>query len=188
MRTDQPRTNIRRAALIFVAGIISASCSEKSAPDQTKDSNTSEARHELVRESEAETGEDERQPGEDEIEEDCVAFVRSTKVVPAGTANTDCPGCPAGGTDVLAFRGMKTDSVSCSGDTCTVVVTIRAVFNPGSGETVTGGLTAWIPPEQRNAYLSGHTPSGEQVYRVRITYKRRGAAWRAVEFDRAPVE
>jgi hypothetical protein len=67
-------------------------------------------------------------------------------------------------------------------------VTLRAVFNPGSGEKFTGGLTAWIPPEQRSAYLSGHTPSGEQAYRVQMAYKRRGAAWRAVEFDRAPAE
>jgi hypothetical protein len=89
---------------------------------------------------------------------------------------------------VLAFRHMKTDSISCSDDTCTVLVTIRAVFNPGAGETIAGGLTAWIPPEQRSAYLSGHTPSGEQAYHVRITYKRRGEAWRALEFDRAPVE
>lgn len=89
---------------------------------------------------------------------------------------------------MLSFRHIKTDAVSCSGDTCTVVVTIRAVFNPGSGETLAGGLTGWIPPEQRSAYLSGHTPSGEQTYRVQITYKRRGGAWRAVEFDRAPVE
>ncbi len=190
MRTDQPRINIRRVALLFVAGIITASCSEKSGPDQEKAVNSSEAPREMVRESELETAEggEELQPGEDEIAEDCAAFVRSTKVVPARAASTDCPGCPAAGTAVLAFRGMKTDAVSCSGDTCTVVVTIRAVFNPGSGETVGGGLTAWIPPEQRNAYLSGHTPSGEQVYRVRITYKRRGPAWRAVEFDHAPVE
>jgi hypothetical protein len=190
MRRYQPRMNIRRAALIFVAGIITASCSEKSAPDREKDANTSEAPHEpareLVRESEVET--DELQPGEDKIGEDCVAFVRSTKVVPARAASTDCPGCPAGGTDVLSFRHIKTDAVSCSGDTCTVVVTIRAVFNPGAGETIAGGLTAWIPPEQRSAYLSGHTPSGEQVYRVQITYKRRAEEWRAVEFDRAPVE
>jgi hypothetical protein len=87
---------------------------------------------------------------------------------------------------VLAFRHMKTDSVSCSGDTCTVLVTIRAVFNPGAGETIARGLTAWISPEQRSAYLSRHTPSGEQAYHVQITYKRRGEAWRAVEFDRAP--
>ena len=190
MRTDQPRINVRRAALIFVAGIITASCSEKSALDREKDVNASEAPREMVRESEVETteGGDEPQPGKDEIEEDCAAFVRSTKVVPARAAATDCPGCPAGGTAVLAFRSMKTDVVSCSGDTCTVVVTIRAVFNSGSGETVTGGLTAWIPAEQRNAYLSGHTPSGEQTYRVQITYKRRAEGWRAVEFDRAPVE
>jgi len=190
MRTDQPRINIRRAALIFVVGIITASCSEKPAPDREKDVNASEAPREMVRESEVETaeGEHELQPGEDKIGEDCVAFVRSTKVVPARAASADCPGCPAGGTEVFAFRQVKTDAVSCSGDTCTVVVTIRAVFNPGSGETLAGGLTAWIPPEQRRAYLSGRTPSDEQAYRVQITYKRRGAAWRAVEFDRAPVE
>jgi hypothetical protein len=190
MRTDQPRINIRRAALIFVAGIITASCSEKPAPDREKGANTSEAPRQLVRESEVETAEggDELQPGEDKIGEDCVAFVRSTKVVPARAASADCPGCPAGGTDVLAFRHMKTDSVSRSGDTCTVLVTIRAVFNPGAGQTIAGGLTAWIPPEQRSAYLSGHTPSGEQAYRVQITYKRRAEGWRAIEFDRAPVE
>jgi len=188
MRTYQPRMNIRRAALIFVAGIITASCSEKSGPDREKDANTSEAPREPVRESEVETGGDELQPDKDKIGEDCVAFVRSTKVVPARAASTDCPGCPAVGTELLAFRNMKTDAVSCSGETCTVVVTIRAVFNPGAGETIAGGLAAWIPPEQRSAYLSGHTPSGEQAYRVQITYKRRAEGWRAVEFDRAPVK
>ncbi|PZR75112.1 MAG: hypothetical protein DLM73_06095 [Chthoniobacterales bacterium] len=180
---------IHRAALIFVAGVITASCSENSAPDREK--GTSEARRELVRESQAETAEggDKLQPGEDQIGEDCAAFVRSTKVVPpARAASTDCPGCPAGGTEVLTFRDMKVDAVSCAGDTCIVGVTIRAVFNPGSGETVAGGLTAWIPPEQRSAYLSGHTPSGEQAFRVQISYKRRGEGWQAVEFDRAPVE
>lgn len=188
MRTDRPRINIRRAAVIFVAGIVTASCSEKPAADRKKDANTSETPRELVREFEVETTKDENelQPDEDMIAEDCGALVRSTKAVPARAASTDCPGCPAGGLAVLAFRGMKTDAVSCSGDTCTVLVTIRAVFNPGSGETVAGGLTAWIPPEQRTAYLNGHPPSGEQVYRVRITYKRRGATWRSVEFDRAP--
>ena len=186
LRKDQPRIKIRRAAFIFVTGIITASCSEKPAPDREKDVNASQ----VLRESGSEKTEreGELQPDEDQIAEDCVDFVSATKVVPARTASTDCPECPTGGTAVLAFRGMKTDAVSSSGDTCTVAVTIRAVFNPGSGETVTGGLTAWIPPEQRSAYLSGHTPSGEQAYRVRITYKHRGPAWRAVEFDRAPVE
>ena len=190
MRTAQSRINIRRAALIFVAGIITASCSEKSAADREKDVNASEAPREMVRESEVEMveGGEELKPDEDQIAEDCVAFVRSTKVVPARAANTDCPGCPVGGTEALSFQQMKTGAVSCSGDTCTVRVTIRAVFNAGSGQTFAGGLTAWIPPEQRTAYLSGQTPSGEQEYRVKITYARRGKEWRAVEFDRAPVE
>ena len=89
---------------------------------------------------------------------------------------------------MLTLRRMKTDSVSCSDDTCTVLVTIRAMFNPGAGERIAGGLTGWISPEQRSAYLRGHTPSGEQTYHVRITYKLRGQVWRAVEFDRAPVK
>ena len=179
MRTDRPRINVRRAALILFAGIITASCSERSAPSR-----------ENANRSEMETAENgsELQPDKDQIEEDCAAFVRSTKVVSARAVATDCPGCPAGGTAVLAFRGMKTDAVSCSGETCNVVVTIRAVYNSGSGEKITGGLTAWLPPEERSAYLSGRTPSGEQTYRVQIIYKRRGPAWRAVEFDRAPVE
>jgi hypothetical protein len=175
--------NIRRAAIIFVAGIITVSCSEKSAPD--RDKNASEAPVELARESEAET--DELRPDEDQIAEDCVGFVRSTKVVPARAATTDCPECPVGGTEVFAFRNMKTEAVSCNGDTCTAVVTVRAVFNPGAGETFAGGLTAWISPEQRSAYLSGHTPSGEQTYRVQIIYKRRADGWQAIEFDRSEL-
>ncbi len=89
---------------------------------------------------------------------------------------------------MLTVRQMKTDAVSCSGDTCNAVVTIRALFNPGSGERIAGGLTAWIPLEQRNAYLSGQTPAGEQAFRLQITYKRRGAAWQAIDYDRAPAE
>src|SRR5690242_7875194 len=149
--------NIRRAALIFVAAIITASCSEKSAQDRKM--NADEATREAARQSEVERAEDERQPSEDKIAEDCVAFVRSTKIVPAGTVSTDCPGCPVRGTDALTFRHMKTDRVYCSGDTCKVLVTIFSVFNPGSGETITGGLTAWIPPEPRTAYLRGQTAS-----------------------------
>ncbi len=182
--------NVHRAALILAASIITASCSEKSAADREKNVNASKAPSEMVGESEMKAAEDggESQPDKDDIEEDCARFVGSTKVISAQSAATDCPGCRAEGTAVLAFRGVKTDSVSCSGDTCTVVVTIRAVYNPGSGERFSGGLTAWIPPEQRNAYSSAHAPSGEQTYRVQITYKHRGATWRAVEFDRVRVE
>ncbi|MFZ1218733.1 MAG: hypothetical protein WAO00_05530 [Chthoniobacterales bacterium] len=172
--------DICRAVLILVAGIITASCSEKSA---------SEKHSELKRESDSGTkDEDESQPGQEEIEEHCVDFVRSTKVVSAQTPRADCPGCPPAGAEVLAFRQMKTDRISCSGDTCSVLVTIRVSFNPGAGKRMDGGLTAWISPEQRNAYLSGQTPSGEQAYRVQITYKRRGEAWRAIEFERASGE
>jgi hypothetical protein len=188
MEREQVRScmKIRRAALIVVAGIITASCSEKSAPEREKQSSPSEATREPG--PEIAKGEDELQPREDEIEEDCLAFVRSTRIVSAQAPSADCPGCPAAGAEVLAFRQAKTDRISCSGDTCTVLVTIRVSFKPGTGERITGGLTAWISPEQRSEYLSGRTPAGEQAYRVRITYKRRGERWRAVEFDRPPGE
>src|SRR5205085_7668973 len=171
---------IRRVVLILAAGIMTASCSEKSA---------NEKHSELKRDSDAAVAkeEDESQLHDEEIEEHCVAFVRSTKVVAAQTPTAACPGCPPAGTEVLAFRQMKTERVSCRGDTCNVLVTIRVSFNPGAGERIAGGLAAWISPAQRNAYLSGQTPSGEQAYRVQITYKRRGDEWRAIEFDQPPM-
>ena len=177
---------IRRVALIVVAGIITASCSEKSAPDLAKHLSPAEATRAPAPEvAEAEDG---LQPREDEIAEDCVAFVRSTKAVPAPAPTADCPGCPAGGAEVLTFRQIKTDRISCSGDTCIVLVPIRASFKPGRGERIAGGLTAWISPEQRSEYLGGRPPSGEGAYRVKITYKRRGERWHAAEFDRADIE
>ncbi|MEO5721509.1 MAG: hypothetical protein ABIR71_08575 [Chthoniobacterales bacterium] len=181
--------NIHRAALLVATTIITASCSEKSPQDGDKDAITSGTPREVARaEGKTTGGGGEPHPRERKIAEDCVALLRSTKVVSSQAANTDCPGCPAGGAEVLTLRQMKTDAVSCSGDTCAVVVTIRAIFNPGLGDKIAGGLTAWIPPEQRSAYLSGQMPAGEQVYRVQITYHLRDEAWTAVEFDRAPLE
>jgi hypothetical protein len=56
------------------------------------------------------------------------------------------------------------------------------------GERIAGGLTAWISPEQRSAYLNGRAPSDEQSYRIQIIDRLRDKTWRAVEFDRAPAE
>ena len=188
MRRDQQRMNVVRPALILVASLITTSCSEEAASDRQKDA--MEAPREQMRESKptAAPADAPQRPGEGKIGRDVVAFVRATRIVPAAGASTDCPGCPAGGTEALTMRQFKTDSVSCSGDTCTVVVTIRAEFNPGAGEKMAGGLTGWIAPEQRNAYLSGSAPSDEQVFRVQITYRHREGGWHAVEFDRAPAE
>ena len=182
--------NIAHAALLLAAGILLASCSDKPAPDRRSDAPASETTRDSQPITPAEkrsAKETPRPPSESTIGKDSVTLVRATRVVPA-EAPRDCPGCPAGETEVLTFRRAQTEAVSCSGETCTVVVTIRAMFNPGSGVTFSGGLTAWIPPEQRAAYVSGQTPAGEQAYRVQITYKHRGGVWRAVEFDRAPAE
>jgi hypothetical protein len=176
----------RCAVLIVVAALMAASCSEKPAPGREKDSNTAETTRAPA--SEVAKTDEELEPREDEIGEDCAAFVRATRIVPAQTPTADCPGCSVEGAEALSFREMKTDRISCSGDTCIVFVTVTVSFNPGTGERIAGGLTAWISPEQRTEYLSGRTPSGEQGYRVKITYKRRGQAWRAAEFDRADPE
>jgi hypothetical protein len=181
--------DICRAALISVASLVLASCSDKAAPNREKDAAEEPPTevHASQREVAAPVNAP-QPPGEGKIGRDVVAFVRATRIVPAAGASTACPGCPAEGPEVLTMSHFKTDAVSCSGDTCSVLVTIRAEFNPGSGERMAGGLTGWIPPEQRSAYLSGQTPPGEQAFRVQITYKRRADAWQAAEFDRAPVE
>lgn len=183
--------NMRHTVLIFVAGTFLASCSDKPAPNRGNDVMPAEAPREQKPAAPAESlprGDGPQPPGEGKIGRDVVAFVRATRIVPPAGASTDCPGCPVGGTEVLTMSHFKTEAVSCSGETCTVAVTIRAEFNPGTGDRIGGGLTGWIPPEQRSAYLSGQTPPGEQEFRVEITYRRRGDAWHAVEFDRASIE
>lgn len=157
------------AVLILTAGLALASCSEKSTPPKPR--------------SESASTENASQPGEDEIAEDCVAFVQATKVAP--TTSTDCPGCSVERSPALAFRQMHLDRISCTAGSCEATVTLRAVFNLTASGTIRGGLTAWISPEQRQEFLNGHPPAGEQVYRVKIIYKRTGEAWRAIEFDRA---
>jgi hypothetical protein len=114
-------------------------------------------------EPETQKSEAETQPREDEIAEDCVTFVRATKVIPAQTPGADCAGCSKEGSEVLTFRQMRTDRVSCSANSCEVRVTLRASFNPGPGGTVTGGLTAWISQEQRQGYLNGHAPKANKI-------------------------
>ena len=162
--------SVRSAFLILALGLVLASCSKKSAPEKA--------------EQEAERTETEQQPREDEVAEDCVAFVRATKVAPE-VPGTACPGCAAEGAEVLAFRAMKMERISCSRDSCEVSVALRAFFNRAPAGTITGGLTAWISPEQRLEYAKGHAPEGEQTYHVKIIYKRAGEVWRAIEFDKA---
>ena len=153
----------RWAALVFAAGLVATSCSEKPRAESVSKENES-------------------QPREDEIAEDCVAFVRSTKVVPA---TPECAGCTGDSREALAFRQIKVDRISCVAAACEITVTLRAAFNPGPGGTISGGLAGWISPEQRQGFLSGHAPEGEQLYPVKITYHRQGEEWRPVEFDRA---
>jgi hypothetical protein len=162
--------NVRWSALILGAALVMASCSRKAEPAKA--------------ETHVEETEDERQPPEDEIAQDCLAFVRATKILPQ-PAGGDCPGCSREGSEVLAFREMRMDRVSCSASSCEIAVTLRAAFNPAPAGTMTGGLTAWISQAQRLEYLNGRPPQGDQLYRVKIIYKRTGAAWRAIEFDKA---
>ena len=89
---------------------------------------------------------------------------------------------------MFAFRQMRTDAVSCSDNTCTVVATIRAGVQSRFRSNRRWRTDRVDPPGKRSLYLSGQTPPGEQTYRVQITYKHRGEEWRALEFDRAPVE
>ena len=156
--------------VLVIASVVVASCSDKPAPSKA--------------EAETEQSESEQQPHEDEIGEDCVGFVRATRIVPQAPA-ADCPGCSREGSEIFAFRQMRLERISCSAESCEATVTLRVAFNPAPAGTISGGLTAWISPEQRAQYLNGQAPEGEQVYRVKIIYKRTVQGWRAIEFDKA---
>jgi hypothetical protein len=108
--------NIRRVTPIFIACVITASCSEKPDLDGDQNGQTEEAKpsgevagvnRQRPNESEVERpstldaessqaeGKNELKPPEDEIAEDCVAFLRSTKTASTNAANVDCPQCVA---------------------------------------------------------------------------------------------
>lgn len=168
--------NLGCAVAAVLLGLLTASCSKKPAPQSAL---------KIESQGQSRENEEEREPREDKIGEDCVAFVSATKIVPVQANSADCPGCGVDGTEVLAFRAMQVDRVSCSETACDVAVTLRALFNPAPSGTINGGLTAWISEEQKAQYQRGQTPPGEQVYRVKIIYKRTGSGWRPIEFDRA---
>jgi hypothetical protein len=180
--------NLRGFLLIVVAGLIAgSSCSDDSKhkfKGALKSDKTAPP-HELAvaTEEEHERG---RTPREEEIAEDCVAFLRATKAMP-GDANPDCPQCPArtDGKEVLKFRRIQVDGTNCFDSACEVNVSIHASFNPSVGGTIAGGLTGWISSEQKAHYIEGKTPPDEQVYKVKIIYRRDRRGWRAIEFDRA---
>jgi hypothetical protein len=164
--------------------LLAGACSRTSDSDR-KDRSDKTSEHESVVANSPEREEKKLQPSEDEVVEDCLAFVWLTKAMPAKTTSvTDCPGCPSNveGTQVLTFQAAKVDRVSCAGGTCEVAVSLHASFNPSKGGTITGGLTGWIPLEQRGQYSRGQTPPGEQVYHLNITYKQEGKRWRLVDF------
>jgi hypothetical protein len=173
---------ILQVTLISLA-LLTAACSRKSDSDRKDRSDKTREKDSEVANS-PEREENESQPPEDEIVEDCHALTWLTKAMPAKTTSADCPQCPASaeGTEVLKFQGAKVDRVSCVGGTCEVAASIHASFNPSKGGTITGGLTGWIPPEQRDQYSLGQTPPGEQVYHLKITYGREGERWRLVDF------
>ncbi len=129
--------------------------------------------------------EDEEKPVAEELGEDCVAFLRSTTVGQSSGPSADCPHCPSSNAapDALKFSSFKIVRYLPAGDSCEVDVTISATFRPGLSGPITGGLTKWIAPEQRAQVARGETPQGEQVYPVKITYRRTATGWRPVEFN-----
>jgi hypothetical protein len=197
-RTRRIAVDILRIAIISLAAVVTASCSKQSDPDSEEASERVKPSQEVAdhghtngQESEqpaevasAEVDESKSRPSTDDIIQDCYGFVWLTKVTPAGKMNFECPQCPSAeeAIHVLKFEGAKVDRVSCAQETCAVTVSIRASFNPSKGGTISGGLTAWIPPEQREQYSRGQTPPGEKAYQIKIIYRRKEGKWRPVEF------
>ncbi len=188
-------------AIAFVIISLITACSPKGAPDReakhneadkgepsrTPSENTDESRDRdrLDTDKKGEADEDEERPEEQDIGEDCVAFMRSTIVGPVKGEPGACPTCPStdSAPEVLKFTDVKINRVTPGGASCQVAATIYATFNPSHGGVITGGLTGWISPEQRARYARGETPPGEQTYNINITYRRTATGWRPVEFN-----
>jgi hypothetical protein len=187
--------NILRAALISLAALVTASCSkqsdsgskeasERAKPSQKIADHERANDHESERSDQAEGEKSKSQPSADDIVQDCYAFVWLTRATLARKMSANCPQCPSTeeAIHVLKFEGAKVERVSCEEETCSVAVSIRASFNPSKGGTISGGLTGWIPPEQREQYSRGQTPPSEKAYHVEIIYRRTEGGWRPVEF------
>jgi hypothetical protein len=180
-----------RFSLAVATGCALVCCSDRSdQSDKTKSEHNQESEVDRgARSASAEPEENEDGgPREEEIAEDCVAFLRSTKSVPPNLAKPDCPECvpSAEAKEVLKFERLQVDGRKCSATACDVTVTIAATFNPATGGgTMAGGLTGWIPAGQKTQYQKGETPAGLQSYRAKVIYRRHPKGWRAVEFERA---
>jgi hypothetical protein len=178
------------SVLVFVALFV-RSCGRRPAAERNQalkqeTAEASERGSDADEERERREGEEaENAPESSDIGEDCVAFLRSTKIAPPKANDGTCPQCPAAdsASQVLRFENVTIDRVRPSGENAEVDVHIFATFMPSRAGTIRGGLTGWIPAEQRAAYERGDTPQGQQTYAVRITYRRDANGWEPIEFS-----
>ncbi len=181
--------NLFRLGIICVTALALGSCNKKSTAEGQA---TGKEENQVVGEARERSGEPESpafQPEKEDIGEDCVAFLRSTVATRTDTTPGQCPVCPSSveKTEVLGIDTVsveKVNNVGIDGTSCEADVLIRAHFNPSNGGTITGGLVGWIPAEQRTQYTRGVIPAGQQVYQVKITYRREGDEWQPADFAR----
>ena len=175
-----------------VAVLTVASCSKRPAVEGESSSEKETIAKEADRDAKGgsqrgHSEEKESLPEDQDIGEDCVAFLRSTVAKRSDTTPGQCPVCPSSApqTEVLQFVSFKIERLSGKDSSCEAIVRIRATFKPSNGGTITGGLVGWISPEEREQYARGKSPSGEQVYAVKMIYHRTDdEGWRPVEFER----
>lgn len=186
---NSPAMRFLALCALVVIGLSIRSCGRKPATESDRTAQHSaekparEAESGADRES-AEEEEAEKAPDSGDIGEDCIAFLRATKIAPPHAETSNCPLCPEtkSAEEVFQFNDVKIDRV-VPGETAEVDVRIFATFKPSHGGVIGGGLTAWIPSEERTRYEHGELPTGQQVYRVRITYRRNQAGWQPIEFS-----
>ena len=177
------------ATLVLFAGLALTGCSKKSEKAIERDSDARKPERDSATQSSSVSSEvseeetDER-PDSGDIAEDCVAFLSATKAPSGKSSESACPTCPTSdqGVEVLKFDELKIDRIALSGATCQVTARIFATFNPSKGGVITGGLLGWIPAEQREDYARGKAPTGQQTYKLNITYRRDANGWQPIDF------
>src|ERR1700710_1519925 len=110
--------------LLVALSIVGTSCSKKTAGvDSGDDKGGPELTESKASPEEAASSvEEERKeaPEPDQIGEDCVAFLRATRAVPAQQGSGVCPQCPTGdnNAEVLQFQSFKIGKIAPAGGSC----------------------------------------------------------------------
>jgi hypothetical protein len=164
------KTHFKAPGLILLLSFaVFTSCSKSPDSDATR-TKLEEENAKLKRELTAATSTTapEARPSDEQIRKDCQGLVEAT------TADDKA--------NILRMDSNGVDGVSASGQICEVLVRLSVSFMPcdaSRGYMIWGGgVAGWVSSSDVATLRGGETPSGQRVYKVRLSYRRYDTGWR----------